>query len=652
MSKFTTYAFRAMAAPGKNFIVSGASWLPPTTDVEKNEKYKSLMKGGKQKLKGTLLNIWIKSLKKLYGEKTVEEAKQNSSLSEGLIITPLMDIPEDEAFDLVKSVAEKEGLSEKEIWRSIGEENINSFADWFPSYFEGRQLKNFLEMMDTVHKQLTDMIEGANPPRIIPEVTDDNILRLTYRSSRGLFDYFLGLLAGSREFFDEEMEVKEISRSETGNQKELVVDVIFARDFRTRKSFFLNRFLSLGIFKSLSSKIALGVFITTTAILGFSGAYEALWFPPALGFVNAFLIYALHSGLLKPLGFLQGELDRIKKLNLEEATSINTGDEFETVFEELQDIKEEIREDILFLKGGTDDMSSFTADFVEVAEEMNSVSDNISRVVDDVAHGAQEQAEETEDSAYIVDQNVAQIEELVSAGNESKELLENAVNSIQNSAEQVAEVNEMIADIRDSFANVNEQGRELANQIEDIMEIVETVSEIASQTNLLSLNASIEAARSQENSQGFTVVADEIRDLAEDSRQAGERIQDNLQQFTEEVQSLVNGISAQFENLEKSNKALTDVTEANRQASDNIEQTSQQIMEIVENLNSETQKVKEVIENLNSLAAIAEENSASAQQMSASVDDYSEKIKEMTGYIEQMEELVETFQANFADYNI
>ncbi len=603
-------------------------------------------------MKGTLISIWIKTLKRLYGEETVEEAKKASSFDEELIITPLMDIEDEEAQDMVEAIADIENISSSEVWQSLGKENLNSFADWFPSYFEGRKLKNFLEMMDTVHKHLTDMIEGANPPRIIPEVREDNILRLTYRSSRGMFDYFLGLLKGSRSFFDENVDIEEISRNKSGQKPELVVDVIFEYDFRTRRKYSLSQFLSLGIFKKISSKIALGTFITTTIILGFALPQGQLWLPPALGLLNSVLIYFLHSGLFRPFKLVKEEFGRMKNLNLENAPVVKTSDEFEEIFSEIDEIKGAIREDILFLKGGTDDMSSFTNDFVDLAAEMNEVSDNISRVVDDVAHGAQEQAEETEDSAYIVDQNVEKIEELVSAGNDSKELLEDAVGSIKNSAEQVEEVNEMIADIRDSFADVDQQGRDLADQIENIMEIVETVSDIASQTNLLSLNASIEAARSEEGSQGFTVVADEIRELAEDSRQAGERIQENLRHFTEEVQDLVNGISAQFENLEKSNQALNQVTEANKQASDNIEQTSHQIMEIVDDLNQETQKIKEVIENLNSLAAIAEENSASAQEMSASVSDYSDKIKDMTDYIEQMEELVDNFQHNFADYNI
>lgn len=603
-------------------------------------------------MKGTVVATWIKTMENLHGEELVNEAKRESSWNTGLMITPLMNIEDEMAHDLVRKVAAKANTDVGELWQKIGQENINSFSEWFPSYFDGRRLHNFLEMMDTVHKQLTEMIPGANPPRIIPDIPEEDTLRLTYRSKRGMFDYFLGLLKGSGAYFDKDIKVNELSRDTESEQQELVVDVIFPESIKTSKSFSFNKLLSLGVFKSIESKLGLAVTVTTT-IIGFilAGTESQLWLPPALGLLNGGIGYLIMKGLFKPFGLLNQELDEVGDMNLSNSISVDSGDEFEEVFEKINKIKARVREDILFLKGGTDDMYNFTGELVDLTDDMRQVSDNIAVVVDEVAMGATEQAEETENSAYIVDNNVREIENLVETGSQSKEQLEAAVASIKESAGDVRQVNQMINDIKEAFGDVNDRGIQLSHQVEEIMEIVDTVSEIAEQTNLLSLNATIEAARSSGDSRGFAVVADEIRDLADDSHKAGEEIRHNLESFTKEVKALVNGISSQFSNLEESNKALDNVTAANQESTEKIEDASEQVMEIVDNLRNETQKISEVIEKLNSLAAIAEENSASSQEMSASVSDYADKIKEMTDYIQQTEKLVQNFQESLTDYS-
>ncbi|MFW5982087.1 MAG: heme NO-binding domain-containing protein, partial [Halanaerobiaceae bacterium] len=595
-------------------------------------------------MKGTVVNTWLDTIKEIYNEDVIKKAKSKVNWDEELIITPLKNIEDDKIFSLINEISNELSKDVGDLWREMGNENINSFSKWFPSYFKGRTLKNFLMMMDTVHLQLTKMIPGANPPRLKANIIDDKTIEIQYESKRGMFDYFIGLLEGSSKFFSENINIKELSRNEKDEIKILKVRVEFAEAFNKKKTYYLNKLLSFGIFKKIKYKIAVASFLASIAsIFAFNNLVLTTQIN-SIHIIGLAAIIAIITGLIThfiaaPFKELKKELADLKKLNFKNSNYILSGDEFSELQKELASVKDKIREDILFLKGGTDDMYNFTKDFVDIAEKMTRVSNNISNIVEEVANGAQEQAGETENSVYIVDSNIKKINQLVEEGNKSKDNLEGAVDNIQKSALEVQDVNKRIILTRDAFANVNEMGLELSNRISNIMEIVDTVSDIASQTNLLSLNASIEAARSSDNSRGFAVVADEIRDLAEDSQKAGDSIKENLEEFTDHVKDLVSGINNQFQNLEESYQLLENVATSNKESSSNIESATQQLVGIVDSLNLETRKIVEVMDNLNSLAAIAEENSASSEEMSASVNDYSEKIKEMSGYIEQMEKL-------------
>ena len=508
-------------------------------------------------MKGTVVSTWIETMEKLHSKELVDEAKKESDWNEEVVITPLMNIEDNKAFDLIEKVALKANQNTEDLWFQIGKQNIYSFADWFPSYFKGRQLKNFLMLMDTVHKQLTNMISGANPPRIIPEELSTDTIQLTYKSKRGMYDYFLGLLNGSAEFFEEDMEITEIERGKEDEKHYLIVRIKFAKDFKEVKNYTFNKLLSFGFLKKIKYKLAFSLIIVNLLVIYLFKINN----PLILTAINGGAGFFFSHFLTKPFKTLENELNKMKDLNLDNAISLNTNDEFESTFSKLKEVKIKIREDILFLKGGTDDMYNFTEEIVDISDEMGKVSENISTVVNEVAQGAQEQAEETENSAYIVDNNINTIEELAESGEKSKEELETAVNSIKESASEVEKVNNRIENVKEAFADVNERGKELAQEISEIMEIVDTVSEIANQTNLLSLNASIEAARLGQEGAGFSVVANEIRTLADNSKESIENIDDILNEMRDKMDQILEIANDTSQITEEQATAIESLTE-------------------------------------------------------------------------------------------
>ena len=110
---------------------------------------------------------------------------------------------------------------------------------------------------------MTKKFKGAKPPLVEINPISSRQAVFSYKSNRGMFDYFLGLLDGSCEFFNEKIELKEIERTDTS----LKLILTFERDIYFKKKFIFNKIMSLGFIKSIPIKTGIFTFIVSSAVL-------------------------------------------------------------------------------------------------------------------------------------------------------------------------------------------------------------------------------------------------------------------------------------------------------------------------------------------------------------------------------------------------
>jgi len=601
-------------------------------------------------MKGTVVSTWIKTFRKLYGDDIVEKAMQEVGWENKRIFSPLENVDDEKTRAIVSFISKAKGIEINAIWRSLGHENLYSFLKDYPAFFHHENLYTFFKSLFDVHVVMTKKFAGAKPPLLTLVPVSSREAIFTYNSNRGLFEYFLGLVDGSSEYFKEKIEIKELGRTESV----LKLKLTFENDIYFKKTYTFNKVLSLGFIKSTSIKTALFTFIVTTLglipVLGFNGKSII---PALLGGLIGGLATLISSGLLaRPKKHIFEILRKLKENNFVENGIILTGDFYEEMYKELLLHCKTVSKDFVGFKGVTDEMDTFIGNINEISDTMNISSAEIAGVVEQVANSAVSQAENTEKTVSILNGNIEALKEIVESENKNKDELQIAIGKINNSYENVENTSKNLSETLVKFNEVKEKGIELEGKAKNITSIVSIVSEISEQTNLLALNASIEAARAGEAGRGFSVVADEVRKLAEQTKGAVEEINSNLVQFVEEIGRLVNNIEIQYNTLDKETNNLNVVKDTSYEANKSIAIVAQSLIETVRKLNTEATSISNIYDNIESLAALAEENSAASEEVSESVSNNSNDIQKLLAKISDFSQITDSFKTDLKKYKI
>lgn len=356
--------------------------------------------------------------------------------------------------------------------------------------------------------------------------------------------------------------------------------------------------------------------------------------------------------IARPLRLVTNRIDEIAKGNLSiEAIDIKNKDEIGVLAKSVNEMKSSLQDIVTKVVNISGIVNKQSIELSTSSNEVKLGSQQIATTMHELAGGTEEAASSAQETAKAIERFNVEIGEADHAGNKLKdasgEIFEKAQEGkelMDKSVQQIMEISHIVSESMEKVMSLDEKN-------EDIYKLVNVIQDVSAQTNLLALNAAIEAARAGEHGKGFAVVADEVRKLAEQVTNSVSDITAITQGIQKESKLVVETLQFGVKQTEIGNEQIKNTDETFNSITDNVSAMVKMIDQVSGNLNKMKQGSMELSAFSEEISAVSEESaagveqvSASAQQQASSMDLIAESADALKELSHQLEEIVQHFK--------
>ena len=342
--------------------------------------------------------------------------------------------------------------------------------------------------------------------------------------------------------------------------------------------------------------------------------------------------------LMRPLVKVSTIIEDVANGNIEADFSVvkESNDEIGLIIEKMKKLTQSLGSIVGKIRNSSDTMSSNSYELNDTSSQTLAANNEISKAVEDVAEGSTGMAA----SISKINENLLEMSNETKDINASVDEIKNQTTAVQDSSKIM---NDKIKSMQDSSHKMDEGISAISKRIETVnttvdkvSNIVSVIEEISSETNLLSLNASIEAARAGDAGKGFAVVAQEIRVLSDNTNTELENIKQIISSLVEECRYCVQASGTIVEDNAKQKEEIKAVLDEFGSLDEQIQKTAEKADEIEELVTAMIELNDDITKSSNSLTDVSAANAAATEEMNANIEELNAMMKgvsEMAGHM-------------------
>lgn len=368
--------------------------------------------------------------------------------------------------------------------------------------------------------------------------------------------------------------------------------------------------------------------------------------------LGVIVISAFSYYLAKPLRDLTSQVSKVSNGDLSVKLETNRTDEIGVLTLAFQQMMSQLKQVIFAINDNSKELLNSSNKLLASSSEVKEGYDQIAVTMQELSDGADNQSEASTQVSETMENFTLHLEGANNQGNELN-LSSNLVKNLTTTGlELMGETEKQMDAIHLGVVESIEKVKGLDSKTQEISQLVQVIQSIADQTNLLALNAAIEAARAGEHGKGFAVVADEVRKLAEQVSGSIGSIIEIVNGVQNESSETVNALQQGFQKVEEGTVKIKTTRDTFNEINAAILNMQSQIQNIAENLGSIFKESEEINSTLENVASIAEESSAGIEQTSASIQQSTTAMDEIVENANSLAVLANKLNASVGHFKL